>query len=93
MTDALVPAGYDEVLTRLKDEVRTARMSAQRAANAELLHLYRTIGQTILEQQAVAGWGGKIIDRLSADLRREFPGMSGWTVPASVDTLRGCCSS
>lgn len=77
MTDALVPAGYDEVLTRLKDEVRTARMSAQRAANAELLHLYRTIGQTILEQQAVAGWGGKIIDRLSADLRREFSGMSG----------------
>lgn len=58
-------------------QVRAAQMTAYRAANEELLRLYRVIGQTILDQQAAAGWGGKIIDKLGADLRQEFPGMSG----------------
>ena len=35
------------------------------------------MGQTILQRQAAAGWGAKVIDRLSADLRREFPDMQG----------------
>jgi len=77
MPDFMVPAGYDAVLTHLKAQVRAAQMTAYRAANEELLRLYRVIGQTILDQQAAAGWGGKIIDKLGADLRQEFPGMSG----------------
>lgn len=77
VTAPLLPTGYNAVLSRLKDQVRAAQMVADRAANAEMLNLYRSIGLTILEQQQVAGWGGKVIDRLSPDLRSEFPKMTG----------------
>lgn len=45
--------------------------------NTELLTLYWRIGRAILERQEVDGWGSKVIDRLAADLRAEFPDMRG----------------
>lgn len=50
---------------------------ARAAVNTELISLYWSIGKTILERQDVEGWGAKVIDRLSQDLRREFPEMKG----------------
>src|SRR5215510_12007533 len=35
------------------------------------------IGREILERQAREGWGSRVIDRLSADLRRDFLDMTG----------------
>ena len=72
-----LPAGYAEVLTELKAQVRDARIRAQRVVNTELLSLYWTIGRTILDQQAAEGWGTKVIGRLADDLRAEFPTMTG----------------
>ena len=34
------------------------------------------IGQSILERQHDEGWGAKVIDRLSHDLKTAFPDMS-----------------
>jgi hypothetical protein len=39
--------------------------------------LYWQIGRDILQRQTHEGWGAKVIDRLSADLRRAFPEMTG----------------
>jgi len=47
------------------------------AANAAMLQLYWDMGHTILARQAREGWGAKVINRLSADLRQAFPDMSG----------------
>ena len=41
--------------------------------------MYWTIGRDILVRQQEQGWGAKVIDRLSADLRREFPEMKGFS--------------
>lgn len=38
------------------------------------------LGQDICQKQKEEGWGAKIIDRLSSDLRKEFPEMSGFSV-------------
>ncbi|MGC2374052.1 MAG: DUF1016 N-terminal domain-containing protein, partial [Solirubrobacteraceae bacterium] len=35
------------------------------------------IGHEILDRERREGWGAKVIDRLAADLRREFPEMTG----------------
>lgn len=43
----------------------------------QLIELYWTIGQLILNRQQAEGWGTKVIERLSNDLRAEFPGMTG----------------
>ena len=59
----------------LKDKIRNARVQATMKLNADLLAIYREIGLAIVEQEKKAGWGAKIIDRLSNDLRVEFPDM------------------
>ena len=41
--------------------------------------LYRQIGRAILERQRQHGWGAKVIDRLSADLRRAVPVVKGFS--------------
>jgi predicted nuclease of restriction endonuclease-like (RecB) superfamily len=60
-----------------RDPCWTARRRALRVVNTELLELYWRIGRTILDRQDADGWGAKVISRLSADLRREFPDMTG----------------
>jgi predicted nuclease of restriction endonuclease-like (RecB) superfamily len=75
--DIDVPADYLTVLEAIKDDVRASRHRAVRVVNTELLALYWRIGRTSLDRQASEGWGAKVIERLSADLRREFPDMTG----------------
>ncbi len=73
------PAGYAELLEQLKARVRASRVRAARAANSEVLALYWSVGRDILDRQEQAGWGSRVIDRLAADLRAEFPDQRGWS--------------
>jgi len=72
-----LPASYAAILDELKDQIRSARIKAGLAVNRELVLLYWRIGRRILGQQQAEAWGSKVIDRLSSDLRREFPEMKG----------------
>lgn len=74
-----VPPGYGDLLADLEDRVRRTQFRAARAANTEVLTLSWSIGRDILDRQRTAGWGGKVVDRLAADLKREFPGQRGWS--------------
>ena len=38
-----------------------------------------SLGRDILQRQREQGWGAKVVDRLSGDLTREFPGMRGFS--------------
>ena len=68
---------YQDLLARLKSQIRTAQVRAAIAVNRELVLLYWEIGKEILQRQAEEGWGSKVVDRLAKDLRSEFPDMSG----------------
>lgn len=76
-TELTLPSDYTAVLADLKTAVRTTRHRAHRLVNTELLALYWRIGETIRARQDAGEWGAKIIDRLAADLRAEFPDMTG----------------
>lgn len=76
-TGSLVPDGYANFLTDLKAHVRSARVQAQRIVNTALIDLYWNIGTRILAEQERQGWGSAVITQLAADLRREFPEMTG----------------
>ena len=82
-----LPANYGETLTHLKELVSQTRLKAVLAANETMVMAYWQMGQTILHRQASAGWGAKVIDRLSADLRREFPDMQGLS-PRNLKYMR-----
>ncbi len=73
----MIPEGYAELLEQLKLRIRSARLQAVLAVNRDLILLYWEIGRSILERQEREGWGAKVIERLAADLRREFPDMRG----------------
>ncbi len=77
MATDLVPGDYERLLTELKRSIREARQRAILAANREMVLLYWRIGREILARQSAEGWGAKIIQRLSRDLRAEFPEMKG----------------
>jgi len=74
-----VPEGYAEWLAEVKRRVRATQFQAMRAANTEVLRLYWSIGHGILMRRRDAGWGAKVLERASADLRAEFPGQSGFS--------------
>ena len=75
----LVPVGYAELLELVKVEVQAARVQAARVVNTELVILYWRIGTLIRQRRAEQGWGTKVVERLAADLRAEFPGMRGFS--------------
>jgi predicted nuclease of restriction endonuclease-like (RecB) superfamily len=70
---------YERFVEGIKSRIRTAQIKAALAANAELVLHYWEIGREILANQKREGWGAKIIDRLAADLQREFPKLSGYS--------------
>lgn len=74
-----MPESYGNWLSDLKSRIQTAQQRAARAVNRELVVLYWQIGQDILQRQAEQGWGAKVIERLSYDLRIAFPEMKGFS--------------
>jgi len=74
-----IAASYTQFLEELKKNIRSVQTKAALSLNRELLAMYLDIGRRILEQQEQEGWGISVIERLSRDLRREFPEMKGFS--------------
>ena len=74
-----LPADYAQWVASLKQRIQGARQRALLAANSEQIRLYHDIGREILDRQSQQGWGAKVIDQLSADLRAAFPDMKGFS--------------
>jgi len=73
----------DSIITRIKE----TRLRFVIQANTVMIELYWNIGNDILRRQEAEGWGAKVIDRLSADLKEEFPEMEGFS-PRNLKNMR-----
>lgn len=82
------PAGYAEFLAELKQRIERAQLRASLAVNRELILLYWKIGREILSRQDRESWGGKVIDRLAADLKGSFPEMRRGFSPRNLKYMR-----
>jgi predicted nuclease of restriction endonuclease-like (RecB) superfamily len=82
-----MPESYAAILGEIKERIRSERLRVVMAANASMVLLYWDIGQLILSRQKEEGWGAKVIDRLSADLREAFPEMQGLS-PRNLKYMR-----
>jgi predicted nuclease of restriction endonuclease-like (RecB) superfamily len=76
---ATMPAWYPELLTSVAGRVSAGHRRAVAAANTELVSTYWLIGRDILDRQDQEGYGTKVIDRLSADLKDRFPEARGFS--------------
>lgn len=70
---------YKDLLTEIKAKVQEVQLKTVMAANSQMLWLYWQMGNYILEHQQAKGWGAKIIDKLSVDLKKEFPALKGFS--------------
>jgi predicted nuclease of restriction endonuclease-like (RecB) superfamily len=81
------PEGYAEWMREVKARVHEARQRAARAVNSELVGLYWRIGRDIRAREEAHGWGARIVDRISADLKTEFPDTEGFS-PRNLKYMR-----
>lgn len=65
---------FDEVI-HIIDNARTRAVAA---VNAELIQMYRSVGEYLSELCANAGFGDKIIDDVAAYIAKENPGVKGF---------------
>jgi len=70
---------YRDFLTAMRERIDAARGQAARAVNHELVLLYWDIGKGILEKQRKLGWGDGVVERLSRDLNKHYPGTFGFS--------------
>lgn len=70
---------YETFIIRLKEQVQASRVKITLQANTELVCLYWQIGNAILREQEKQGWGAKVVDRISQDLKDAFPEMQGFS--------------
>jgi predicted nuclease of restriction endonuclease-like (RecB) superfamily len=70
---------YQDFLHNVKALIRQSRIGAARSVNRELIKLYWLFGQYIVEQQEILGWGKAVVERLSTDLKKDFPDLKGFS--------------
>ena len=73
------PEGYGKWLAEVKARIHSAQQRAALAVNTEMLRVYWQIGRDILDRESSQGWGARVIDRLSHDLRQSFPDLGGFS--------------
>jgi predicted nuclease of restriction endonuclease-like (RecB) superfamily len=82
-----LPGGYADVFNEIKHRISQERLRCVLTANATMVMLYWDIGQVILDRQTHEGWGSRVIDRLSVDLREAFADMRGLS-PRNLKYMR-----
>ncbi|MEA1922805.1 MAG: PDDEXK nuclease domain-containing protein [Pseudomonadota bacterium] len=78
-TSVKLPQDYASFLQGIKKRIQIERLKAVLSANAVQILMYWDMGNDIIQKQKNAGWGAKVIDRLSADLKEAFPEMNGFS--------------
>jgi len=74
-----LPEDYGSFLKSITNRIQTERLKAVLSAHTVQVLMYWDMGHDILRKQENAGWGAKVIDRLSTDLRDAFPEMNGFS--------------
>lgn len=82
-----LPENYAAVLREIKRRIQEERLRTVMAANSAMVMLYWDVGRLILERQEREGWGARVIDRFSEDLREAFPDMRGLS-PRNLKYMR-----
>lgn len=52
-----------------------------------MIHLYLDIGQSVVERQKKDGWGVSIIEQMSRDIQKDFPGIEGFSA-SNISRMR-----
>jgi len=71
---------YKNFIIDIKSKIQISQTNAITKVNQELIILYFNIGKSIFIKQQELGWGAKVIDNLSSDIKVTFPQLGGFSV-------------
>ena len=71
---------FDTFVHAVGSEIEQAQVRLITSANAQMLFHYWKMGNYILYQQSLYGWGGKIINKLAQAIRFNYPEKKGYSV-------------
>jgi len=70
---------YGEFIKEIKELIYRRQYEAMKHVNVELIQLYWEIGEEIDRKQREQGWGKSVVEILSKELQKEFPGVQGFS--------------
>ncbi len=70
---------YGSLVDEVKELIHKKQYKVVQLINAETINLYWEIGKEIYRQQEENGWGKSIVQVLSKELQKEFPGAKGYS--------------
>lgn len=71
--------GYQPLVDEIKDLINKKQYQVLKLMNTETINLYWEIGEEIYRQQQEKGWGKSIVQVLSVELQKDFPGTKGYS--------------
>lgn len=70
---------YNNIVQQIKSAILESQLESARAVNQQMLSLYYAIGQFVSANSREGTWGTGAIETISAQLRREMPGLRGFS--------------
>jgi predicted nuclease of restriction endonuclease-like (RecB) superfamily len=70
---------YQPFLEQILTKIQSARYEMLKTVSKQTVELYWEIGKSVSQQMQDQGWGKSIVEQLSKDLQREFPGIKGFS--------------
>jgi hypothetical protein len=77
-SDVFSPQSYARLLEQIKTDIRQTQLRSALSITKELIMLYWRIGKILIEKTREEAWGAKPLERLSRDLKSDFPDISGF---------------
>jgi len=79
---------YNEMLCEIIAEVKMTRVVIANRLSASVTQLYWNIGKRLSIEKLEKGYGGRVVEQLSADLKSEFPDTEGFSPRSLLDMKR-----
>jgi len=70
---------YAHFLKQIINDIQHTQLKAALSVAQNLTLLYWRIGKDLSEKMSIEGWGTKVVEKLSHDLDRCFPGITGFS--------------
>jgi len=88
MENAISTNKYNEMLREIIAEVKMTRVVIANRLSASVTQLYWNIGKRLSIEKLEKGYGGRVVEQLSADLKNEFPDTEGFSPRSLLDMKR-----
>ena len=88
MNNGISTNKYNDMLREIIAEVKMTRVVVANRLSASVTQLYWNIGKRLSIEKLEKGYGGRVVEQLSADLKSEFPDTEGFSPRSLLDMKR-----